>query len=221
VARTPYVDSRLLTLRVDPKSPLAKHRQIYEALRKAILDGRLEANEALLSTRQASRILGVSRNTVLAAYDLLLAEGCLVSRGVPARLSRSTRSGRRRMSKWYGMTRVRLPQRRMPWAFGEVLILHCLGVRLRRRRRRLPPDLVDSFICGRRILDRLPNSTVQGGLAEFMERGLYANRVHKMRAVYAERPQLCEQRLTANSLGCSRRDRRPREPSPLRKWSAD
>jgi len=51
------------------------YHQVYEALRQAILDGRLTAGSRLPSTRTLSKELGVSRNTVLQAYDLLLAEG--------------------------------------------------------------------------------------------------------------------------------------------------
>ena len=81
MARTPNVDSPLSSIRVDPNSPVPKHRQIYEALREMILEGKLKANDALPSTRQSSRRFHVSRNTVLTAYELLVAEGYVVSRG--------------------------------------------------------------------------------------------------------------------------------------------
>jgi GntR family transcriptional regulator / MocR family aminotransferase len=77
----PHVDSRLAQLRIDPASPVPKHRQVYEILRAAILDGVLKVGDLLPSTREASRIFGVSRNTVLTGYELLGAEGYLVSRG--------------------------------------------------------------------------------------------------------------------------------------------
>jgi len=47
------------------------HRQI----RTAILDGRIKPGVRLPSTRELSGVLGVSRNTTVAAYDLLLSEG--------------------------------------------------------------------------------------------------------------------------------------------------
>jgi GntR family transcriptional regulator/MocR family aminotransferase len=53
----------------------ALHRQLYRALRSAILDGRLGSGEKLPSTRSFARELGVSRNTVLQAIDQLVAEG--------------------------------------------------------------------------------------------------------------------------------------------------
>jgi GntR family transcriptional regulator/MocR family aminotransferase len=66
---------------VDPAAAEPKHRQIYGALREAILNGHLRADEPLPSTRQLAQLLRVSRNTVLAAYEVLIGEGFLVSRG--------------------------------------------------------------------------------------------------------------------------------------------
>jgi GntR family transcriptional regulator / MocR family aminotransferase len=54
----------------------AVHRQ----LRSAILDGRLQPGLRLPATRALASALGVSRNTVVASYDLLLSEGYLVTR---------------------------------------------------------------------------------------------------------------------------------------------
>lgn len=51
------------------------HRRLYLALREAILDGRLGEGAALPSSRSLATQLGVARNTVLAAYDQLAAEG--------------------------------------------------------------------------------------------------------------------------------------------------
>jgi GntR family transcriptional regulator/MocR family aminotransferase len=55
------------------------YQQLYHALRRAILSGALAAGTRLPSTRTLARELGVSRNTVLLAYDQLLAEGYTVS----------------------------------------------------------------------------------------------------------------------------------------------
>lgn len=55
-------------------------RRLHEQLRTAILDGRLAAGAALPSTRQVAAGLGIARNTVIAAYDLLVAEGYVVPR---------------------------------------------------------------------------------------------------------------------------------------------
>ena len=62
-------------------SPLAvpravpRYRCIYEGIRKAILSKRLSAGARLPSTRSLAAELKVSRNTVIAAFDQLLAEG--------------------------------------------------------------------------------------------------------------------------------------------------
>ncbi|RUL70181.1 PLP-dependent aminotransferase family protein [Dyella choica] len=54
----------------------ALHRQ----LRTAILDGRLKPGLRLPATRELAEALEVSRNTVVAAYDLLLGEGYIEAR---------------------------------------------------------------------------------------------------------------------------------------------
>jgi GntR family transcriptional regulator/MocR family aminotransferase len=55
-------------------------RQIYDGLRRAILDGRLRAGQRIPSTRGLAADLGVSRLPVLSAYEQLLHEGYLVGR---------------------------------------------------------------------------------------------------------------------------------------------
>jgi GntR family transcriptional regulator/MocR family aminotransferase len=55
-------------------------RGIYDALREAILDGRLAPNYRLPPTRELSESLGVSRHTVTMAYAKLTAEGFLEGR---------------------------------------------------------------------------------------------------------------------------------------------
>jgi GntR family transcriptional regulator/MocR family aminotransferase len=64
---------RVLWLRLDGDGPL--HRQAYRALRAAILERRLAPGAKLPATRALARELGLSRNTVLAAYEQLVAEG--------------------------------------------------------------------------------------------------------------------------------------------------
>jgi len=61
-----------------PESPL--YRQLYAGIRRAISDGQMAAGTRLPSTRILAQQLGVSRNTVMAAYDQLLAEGYLDAR---------------------------------------------------------------------------------------------------------------------------------------------
>ncbi len=56
----------------------ALYQQLYQSLRSAILTGQLVPGARLPATRTLARELGVSRNTVLLAYEQLLAEGYAV-----------------------------------------------------------------------------------------------------------------------------------------------
>lgn len=55
-------------------------QSLHQQLKAAILDGRLPAGSPLPSTREVARLLALGRNTVVAAYDLLLAEGYVQAR---------------------------------------------------------------------------------------------------------------------------------------------
>ncbi|MBO6949465.1 MAG: PLP-dependent aminotransferase family protein [Rhodospirillales bacterium] len=65
----------LLMVAVDRDNDAPMHRQVYDQIRDAILGGRLAPGRRLPSSRALADELGVSRNTVLAAYDQLFAEG--------------------------------------------------------------------------------------------------------------------------------------------------
>jgi GntR family transcriptional regulator / MocR family aminotransferase len=67
----------LLNLR-GPAGPL--YRRVYLALRSVIHAGRLGPSARLPSTRALAADLGVSRNTIMLAYEQLAAEGYVVSR---------------------------------------------------------------------------------------------------------------------------------------------
>jgi GntR family transcriptional regulator/MocR family aminotransferase len=69
--------SVLLTVPLDADADAPLFRQLYEGLRGRILDGTLAAGARLPATRRLAEELGVSRNTVLNAYEQLLAEGYL------------------------------------------------------------------------------------------------------------------------------------------------
>lgn len=56
------------------------HRQIYDGLRRAILEARLSPGQRVPSTRALAEDLGISRLPVLTAYDQLLHEGYLEGR---------------------------------------------------------------------------------------------------------------------------------------------
>ncbi|MBA2780785.1 PLP-dependent aminotransferase family protein [Billgrantia kenyensis] len=71
-------DALDLTLAEGSPQPLAT--RLYQQLREWIQTGRLACSQRLPSSRQLARELGLGRNTVLAAFDQLLAEGFLVTR---------------------------------------------------------------------------------------------------------------------------------------------
>lgn len=62
-------------LRLDPNSTLPVYRQIADGIRAAVRDRRILAGQQLPPTRELALQLGVNRNTVTAAYDLLVDEG--------------------------------------------------------------------------------------------------------------------------------------------------
>ena len=83
-----------LLLPLDAGSEVPLYRQLYRGVREAILGGGLTAGTPLPSTRALAGDLGVSRNTVVLAFDQLAAEGYLegsprsgtrVARALPAR----------------------------------------------------------------------------------------------------------------------------------------
>ena len=75
-----------IDLRDDSDAGLA--RRIYLALKERILSGQMRQGEALPSTRELAKTLGVSRNTVCTAYDMLWTEGFILSRqGAPSRVA--------------------------------------------------------------------------------------------------------------------------------------
>lgn len=90
---------------VDRRASQPLHRQIYDAFRAAILDGRLRPGQRIPSTRVFASEMGVSRFPVLNAYAQLLAEGYLQSRvgagtvvsgSLPEQLTSSRPTGVRR-----------------------------------------------------------------------------------------------------------------------------
>jgi len=62
-------------LSIDTTSSVPVYRQIADGVRAAALDGRLTGGRRLPPTRDLARQLGVNRQTVVAAYDHLAAEG--------------------------------------------------------------------------------------------------------------------------------------------------
>jgi GntR family transcriptional regulator/MocR family aminotransferase len=68
----------VLALERGVREPLAN--QLYESLRKRILTGKMRAGTRLPSTRVFAKELGVSRNTVLNAFERLASEGYIEGR---------------------------------------------------------------------------------------------------------------------------------------------
>jgi GntR family transcriptional regulator / MocR family aminotransferase len=95
-------------------------RALHQQLRAAIVDGRLRPGLRLPSTRALAASHGISRNTAVAAYDLLLSEGyvsvrkgsgCYVaqalSRPAPARARAGNTAADRRLSSFWRGRRAR------------------------------------------------------------------------------------------------------------------
>ncbi|MFN8513230.1 MAG: PLP-dependent aminotransferase family protein [Chloroflexia bacterium] len=70
----------LLLPALDPASPLPLHRQLYDALRRAILARQLAPGTRLPSTRALAADLRLARATVVVAYEQLHAEGYIEGR---------------------------------------------------------------------------------------------------------------------------------------------
>ncbi|MFC5694466.1 PLP-dependent aminotransferase family protein [Pseudomonas sp. GCM10022186] len=75
---TPPLPVDLSGIRLDPAQGLS--RQLYQALRERILDGRLGSRARLPASRDLAAQLGISRNTVTRALDQLYAEGYVEGR---------------------------------------------------------------------------------------------------------------------------------------------
>jgi GntR family transcriptional regulator/MocR family aminotransferase len=124
----------LLTVPLDTTAATPLFRQLYEGLRQSILDGRLAPGVRLPATRGLAEELGVSRNTVLSAYEQLLAEGYLegkagsgtyVPRTLPEEMLQVQAPGKRRPTP---SQRRRLSQRGELLAGSAPAVLPSSGV---------------------------------------------------------------------------------------------
>jgi GntR family transcriptional regulator/MocR family aminotransferase len=70
-------DNTFASRPLGPASTNRLYRQVYERVRQAILCGNLAPGARVPSTRALAEQLGTARNTVLTAYEQLLAEGYL------------------------------------------------------------------------------------------------------------------------------------------------
>src|SRR5262249_51776519 len=64
-----------IAIRIDSHCRLSLHDQIGEQIKNLIIEGKLRAGCQIPSSRQLAEHLGVSRNTVLFAYNQLTSEG--------------------------------------------------------------------------------------------------------------------------------------------------
>lgn len=69
-----------LTISFDASGDRSLQTQLFEQIRGMIIRGRLKALDPIPASRELSEQLGVSRNTVVLAYERLLAEGYIESR---------------------------------------------------------------------------------------------------------------------------------------------
>ncbi|CAH0206647.1 HTH-type transcriptional regulatory protein GabR [Massilia sp. Bi118] len=72
-----HVHDILAAIPLERTSATPLFRQLYLQLKEAILAGGIAPSARLPATRELGRLLGVSRQTVLAAYEQLMAEGYL------------------------------------------------------------------------------------------------------------------------------------------------
>lgn len=70
----------MLGIELQRNSNMSLARQIYQILRVQMTAGQLQPDEVLPSTRELAQQLSVSRNTAYEAYEMLSAEGYIVSR---------------------------------------------------------------------------------------------------------------------------------------------
>src|SRR5882762_9443853 len=74
------VVATLNMIRIDRRLRDSLQIQIYQQIRLSIVSGAFRAGVRLPSTRDLTRQLGVSRNTIVYAFDRLVAEGYLEGR---------------------------------------------------------------------------------------------------------------------------------------------
>ncbi|WP_051660886.1 PLP-dependent aminotransferase family protein [Bosea sp. 117] len=74
------ITGSLVAVEFDKSSDVPIYRQITEAMKSAILSGRLAVGSKLPSTRIFANELGVSRNTIVQVFEVLTEEGLLASR---------------------------------------------------------------------------------------------------------------------------------------------
>ena len=80
-APVPRGGSAPLLIALDRRTHVPLQRQVYASIRQTILDGQLAAGTRLPASRTLADDLGISRTTVVLAYESLRAEGYIIGRG--------------------------------------------------------------------------------------------------------------------------------------------
>jgi GntR family transcriptional regulator/MocR family aminotransferase len=127
--------THLVDIAIDRTSQASIGRQLYFALRDAIVSGRMPAGARLPSTRAAAGLWGLSRGVVVEAYETLLSEsyvvghhgsGTFVSADVPGRPERARRTARATARSDISSAArsvignaLLAPQRQVPFATGR------------------------------------------------------------------------------------------------------
>lgn len=120
-------DLVLPALVVDRLSRVALHQQVRVQIARAIRAG-LPAGSCLPSTRLLARLLGVSRNTVLAAYDELAADGLIRGRRGAGMVVATAGAGLARVpASWRVLRDAQFPSRTLYVADqdGTIIALTC------------------------------------------------------------------------------------------------
>jgi GntR family transcriptional regulator/MocR family aminotransferase len=142
----PRTTAILGTLSLDRSSGDPLHQQLYAALREAILAGRLPPGTRLPATRSMAQDLGAARNTVVTAFERLIAEGYM-----SARVGDGTRVAALRPEALLQARRIRAAAP----ARGTAPGLSRRGAALAAVRR-AAPDMRRAFQTGLPALDALP-----------------------------------------------------------------
>ena len=97
-----------LTISIDIESPIPAYRQIVDAFRHLLVEGRLESGDLLPPVRQLALDLGVHFNTVAQSYRVLSEEGWLdLKRGRGAMVMNRSRPDRPdRATQEQGLQRI-------------------------------------------------------------------------------------------------------------------
>jgi GntR family transcriptional regulator/MocR family aminotransferase len=135
---------------LDPSAKDTLSRQIYRALRDGILVGRLVGGLRLPSTRALAADLGVSRNTVITAFDQLTVEGYVESRvGRGTRVSHTLPDHLLHARARPSMYEVPSPEPNTPSARAELLVTYA-------RPKSLTNERAIAFAPGVPALDLFP-----------------------------------------------------------------